>query len=156
MRYFDQGAKILDVGAGSGTTGAYLEKRYGVEVRSYEVLPPGENKYATMHNQREMGAALRIFNGRRLPDEGDAAHDTVIFNAVLHHAAQNTFALLGEAARIAKRYILLVEDLELGDDSTFRNGTRASVSDRNRLHEPKGIFRTHGEWTILIESRRVE
>ena len=148
-----QGSKILDVGAGSGSVGAYLEKRYGVDVRSYEVLPPGENKYATMHNQHETGAVLHMFDGRRLPNEADATHDTVIFNAVLHHAAHNTLSLLQEAARVARRYILLVEDLDLTDNGAFRNSTKLSVLERNRQHEPKGIFRTHREWAALIESR---
>ena len=59
---------------------------------------------------------------------------------VLHHAANLTVPLLRQAANIARRFILITEDID-------------GVTNRNILHahDPQGIFRSDPEWKQLFE-----
>ena len=58
---------------------------------------------------------------------------------VLHHAANSTAKLLHEAARVARKWIVVVEDLDTGANAK-----------RNTKHDPNGIFRRREEWESLF------
>ena len=47
-----------------------------------------------------------------------------------------------EAARVARRHILILEDLHIANHSRILR--------RNVMHDPQGIFRTLSEWLQLI------
>ena len=74
----------------------------------YGVTAPEENHWATNSGQRAS------FAGAHIPEAADSA-DVVMFNMVLHHAAGNTASLLSEAARVTRRWVLLLEDISLRD-----------------------------------------
>ena len=81
---------------------------------------------------------LNFFDGKRVPEK-DRSFDGVSFMGVLHHAANNTPSLLHEAGRVARRWIVVCEDLNVGSNAA-----------RNKKHDPRGIFRTHDQWVALF------
>merc|ERR1712048_782147 len=83
-----------------------------------------------------MGLNVNIFDGANLPEK-PLSFTAVFLVSVLHHAAENTSYLLTSAAAIARRWIIVVEDLDTGEPM---------IRERNREHDPGGIFRTDIEW----------
>ena len=67
---------------------------------------------------------------------------------VLHHAAENAAPLLREAARVARRHIVLVEDLRAFSEL---NPHDADIAVRNRRHDANRVFRAHHEWVHLLD-----
>ena len=151
---------FLDVGAGSGEITSYLERKYGLRGTAIDVTPPDANFWATgLENEAKSKAALKsgeyfdsrhhrvdVFNGKTLAYD-DGAFDLVLFNMVLHHAAANSQSLLKEAARVAKKYVLLAEDVAVP--------SKPWVMKRHADHDPRGIFRQESEWIALLEASGV-
>ena len=154
-----KGSRILDVGAGRGVFDTYLEKKYNVEIVCIDIVPSdcvrGLNNWASTKCKGSQGSSqfnssrtpgseytphkVGIFDGRTLTGHADASYDTVLFNSVLHHAAEKAPGLLAEAARVSRRWIVVNEDL----DAQF-------VRRRNFLHDRKGVFRTRQMWIKLL------
>ena len=67
---------------------------------------------------------------------------------VLHHAASSTPSLLREAARIARRWIVLLEDCDVTGTADYKIAT--ATMKRLHAHDPKGIFRTVPAWIALL------
>ena len=147
------GSRWLDVGAGSGEIADYLTRKYGVRITAYDVAPPVQNKWAT-DRRGALGAAQRlgfpvaVFDGQRLPAEESRSADVVLFNMVLHHAANSTPALLREAARVSQRWIVVLEDCDVTGDAS--DTVAKATLGRHRGHEPTGIFRTTAAWVALL------
>jgi ubiquinone/menaquinone biosynthesis C-methylase UbiE len=59
-----------------------------------------------------MAYPVKVFDGARLKFK-DKSFDVVLFNAVLHHAARNTIQLMKDACRIARKRVILIEDIGL-------------------------------------------
>eukprot|EP00316_Scyphosphaera_apsteinii_P000582 CAMPEP_0119325024 /NCGR_PEP_ID=MMETSP1333-20130426/64787_1 /TAXON_ID=418940 /ORGANISM="Scyphosphaera apsteinii, Strain RCC1455" /LENGTH=554 /DNA_ID=CAMNT_0007332885 /DNA_START=150 /DNA_END=1811 /DNA_ORIENTATION=- len=127
------GQSLLDIGAGPGWIAAYLMAKYGTRVVAYHapfssgcdafpLSPFGVNFF-----QEEVS-------------EPDMSFTAVSFMNVLHHAAQQTPSLLEQASRIAQRWILITEDIDLGFN-------RQSLKE----HDPKGIFRSRADWALLFK-----
>ena len=74
--------KVLDVGGGDGQAGRIAKKAAPSRVASLDVSGAGER-----------------FDGRNLPAAANST-DLVLFNYVLHHAADDTIPLLKEARRV--------------------------------------------------------
>ena len=130
-------ARLCDVGAADGSLTNYLAKAFDYEPRAYDVVTPEHNLYTvgkTMTN-------VSLFDGQSIP-EADRGCDLMLFAYVLHHAANNTFALLQEAVRATRGYVLVAEDLADPLD--------AERTARNLLHDKHGIFRTVSEWEALL------
>ena len=84
------------------------------------------------------------YDGRNLPFKKKNEFDLVIVNFVFHHASNNTLFLLKQIAKIAKKYVLVGEDLsELDYDMDWHK--------RNFDHQPGGVFRSDEEWQILFK-----
>ena len=135
------GASLLDVGCGHGFVDAFLAHKYSMEIVGYDI----PNSYQC----EEMMASslmLNFFNGSGLP-VGARSFDGISFMGVLHHAARATARLLEEAARVAREWIVVVEDLDIG---TARNAKR------NQKHDPRGIFRTNQSWLALFREHCAE
>tara|TARA_B110000211_G_C13918296_1_gene481531 strand:+ start:108 stop:785 length:678 start_codon:yes stop_codon:yes gene_type:complete len=71
---------------------------------------------------------------------------TVLLETVLHHAAEHALQLLSEAARVARQYVIVAEDV------LDRRASR-SVVDSYRAHDPWAIYRSTAEWVALGRGR---
>ena len=86
---------VLDIGCGDGVIASLVaEARPGLNVEGVEVL-----------DRESCRIPYRLFDGRRLPFP-DASFDAVSFVDVLHHT-DNIEALLAEAARVSRRYLII-------------------------------------------------
>jgi SAM-dependent methyltransferase len=103
-------AQVLDVGCGDGLIGALIrEHRPDVDMSGIDIAVRGDTHIP-----------VREFDGVSIPVEDQGA-DVVMLVDVLHHA-DDPMALLGEAARAARRAIVLKDVTPLGplSDSTLR------------------------------------
>lgn len=97
-----EAADVLDVGAGDGRIDALLlERRPDLRIRGVDVLIRPQSFIDVLP-----------FDGRTLPLP-DAAVDAVLFVDVLHHTTEPQ-RLLGEAARVTRRWIVLKDHLRDG------------------------------------------
>src|SRR5215204_1158263 len=92
---------ILDVGAGDGRTSAQLHSRLG-----------GCTVLADLKNHVRSHLPLVLCSGDRLPF-ADSTFDVVLLLTVLHHTSDPT-SIVREAARVAKRAVIVQEDMYLG------------------------------------------
>ncbi|HSW98863.1 MAG TPA: methyltransferase domain-containing protein [Candidatus Saccharimonadales bacterium] len=91
-----KGRRVLDIGAGSCHIAQTLAAKHGLAVTAVDVVD---------HNITNF--PLELYDGKRLP-YADGSFDAGLVVFVLHHAA-DAGALLGEAARVCKR-LIIVED----------------------------------------------
>jgi hypothetical protein len=119
---------LLDIGGANGYLGAYLSARHGLEVVVYDI--PFSTECKTFLNSI---FKVNFFFGD-IPERA-CSYDAVSFMNVLHHAANHTETLLKQASKIARRWILLTEDIDVGSN-------HAAL----RKHDPNGIFRSDAEW----------
>eukprot|EP00747_Dinoflagellata_sp_TGD_P170486 gnl/TRDRNA2_/TRDRNA2_202166_c0_seq1.p1 gnl/TRDRNA2_/TRDRNA2_202166_c0~~gnl/TRDRNA2_/TRDRNA2_202166_c0_seq1.p1 ORF type:complete len:238 (-),score=32.74 gnl/TRDRNA2_/TRDRNA2_202166_c0_seq1:26-739(-) len=68
--------------------------------------------------------------------------DIVLFNFCLHHAAGNTLRLLRDAKRVARKYVIINEDMQAQNFEQYRAQT---------WHDWKGTFRSLTEWKQIFE-----
>lgn len=142
--FWRAGSSVLDVGAGTGEIGLYLQSKYELVCSGVDVVKPEANKYAMgRKGDRREFLPIEIFDGASLPVPS-GSKDVVLFNAVLHHAANNTLGLVKEAARVARRFIVVLEDLHVPGHH--------GIDRRNFDHDPNGIFRTLWEWLRLFRN----
>jgi SAM-dependent methyltransferase len=90
-----EGATVLDVGTGDGSIAAAIrESKPGISISGIDVLVRD-------------GAAIPVapFDGVKIP-YADNSYDVVLFVDVLHHT-RNPQALLDEAARVARRCVII-------------------------------------------------
>ena len=86
--------------------------------------------------------------GTSLPYRASRFH-TVLLETVLHHAAEHALQLLGEAARVARRHVIVAEDV------LNRRASR-SVVDSYRAHDPWATYRSTAEWISLARRHGLE
>lgn len=97
-----QGARVLDVGCGDGSLASLImAKRPDVSLEGVDVLV-----------RPHTSIPVRQFDGVRLPYD-DASVDVAMFVDVLHHTA-DPMVMLREAARVARRGILIKDHLHHG------------------------------------------
>lgn len=95
--HIEERQQVLDLGAGTGWVGKRLAERKGCELRLVDVL-----------DCNETDLPLTVYDGKKIPF-GDKTFDVVTLVFVLHHAV-NQEEILMEAARVARRKVILVED----------------------------------------------
>jgi len=97
-----RGSTILDVGCGDGQIGANLANSgRDLSVRGIDVLI-----------RPQVHIPVTQFDGAKIPFE-DGSFDVVMFVDVLHHT-NDPSALLIEARRVTKRYLLLKDHFRTG------------------------------------------
>ena len=122
--------KVLDVGGGDGQVGRIAKKAApSIEWRSLDVSGAGER-----------------FDGRNLPAAANST-DLVLFNYVLHHAADDSIPLLKEARRVVKPNgrVIVVEDLRADDAAGLRHQDSEHKGCPRRC-----VFRTDNEWRAIF------
>lgn len=143
------GDRLLDVGAGDGEIGRYLEYKYGLSTSAVDIVAPENNKWAGGITAR---AKVDTYDGANLPAPSQS-FDVVMFNSVLHHAANNTPSLLREAQRVSRKWIIVLEDCNITQEAqSEKELTHAKrVSAKLARHDPNGIFRRQCDWVRLLE-----
>ena len=141
---------LVDVGAGTGTLTAVVAAVLDAQDIHLVDVDDGETNKglgsdATALFARSFDAfssqhPVRTFDGRTL-DFDDKTYDVALLTYVLHHAAGDTISLLKEAKRVARKYVVVLEDvIETEDDA------------KNAFaHDPRGTFRHRKEWGALFD-----
>ena len=106
------GSSILDVGCGTGYLPKYLEEMYGVKSNGLDVA-----------DFNETGIAFRVFDGVRIPLP-DQSFDHVMLSFTLHHA-HDPMTLIQECRRVARRSVLVFEDMP---DNRYGRTSSSSTS----------------------------
>ena len=141
---------LVDVGAGTGTLTAVVAAVLDApEIKLVDVDDPETNKGlgsdAAALFSRSLDAfssrhPVRTFDGRTL-DFDDDQYDVALLTYVLHHAAGDTISLLKEAKRVARNYVIVLEDVIDSEDDA-----------KNAFaHDPRGTFRHRKEWAALFD-----
>lgn len=123
-------ARVLDVGCGDGLVDHLtLQHRPDLTISGVDVLIRGHTHIAVMP-----------FDGRNIP-HGDGTFDIVMFIDVLHHT-HDPIVLLREAARVARRSIIIKDHILEG----FLAEPTLQFMDRtgNARH---GVALPHNYWT---------
>ena len=148
-QHFWTNLSLVDVGAGGAEITSYLTHKYGLSSRALDILPPEQNRFSLRKNEgnaaQQPMVPVEVFDGSHLPCADNSA-DMVLFNSVLHHAADDTEALLQEAARVSRRWIVVLDDLYIPSNK--------NVVARHHAHDPHGKFRRLDEWYNVLRSTR--
>jgi ubiquinone/menaquinone biosynthesis C-methylase UbiE len=95
--FIEKGAKMLDLGCGSGIVGKTFKNFFGAEVMGIDII-----------NSNISSIPFQIYDGKNIPFP-ENYFDAVLINYVLHHT-QDPITILKEAKRVGKK-IIIFEDL---------------------------------------------
>jgi hypothetical protein len=105
MRWFQANSaavtNVLDIGGGTGDKGDELKQLY--PSMAYDCVDLIQN-----------GRCQR-FDGERLSNFANKSYDVVMSVYAYHHAGDKTPALLAEAKRVARKWVLTLDDLKADD-----------------------------------------
>lgn len=142
-RHLERGMTVLDVGAGTGRISRWLTERVGVRPTLADV---------TEFGNRERGFPfVRMTDPLHVPVD-DGSFDAVVMLFVLHHVSRwrDQERLVREAARIARRRVLLIEDTPTsGVDRAFNVAWDWALNLRHGVAKPF-TFRTTGGWEVVF------
>ncbi|GHG14906.1 hypothetical protein CBQ26_18395 [Deinococcus indicus] len=151
--YVPAGRTLLDLGAGTGHTGALLA-RQGWAVTLADVPPhPGAwgqrlIAHPCARTLARRGGLTRVLVQGRLPFP-DAQFGTVLLAFVLHHCP-DPLAVLREAARVSGR-VIVIEDLEAGGRRPGRAGQWLDALLNLEAGHPHA-HRSQGDWHALFRA----
>ena len=141
---------LVDVGAGTGTLTAIVAAVLDApHISMVDVDDPETNRglgsdaaalFSRSFDAFSSQHPVRTFDGRTLDLEDDQ-YDVALLTYVLHHAAGDTISLLKEAKRVARKYVMVLEDVIASEDDA-----------KNAFaHDPRGTFRHRKEWDALFD-----
>lgn len=133
-----ESSELLDIGCGSGEIGADLTAS-GHHVVGVEVLA-----------RDTCAIPFARFDGRRLPFADDAFDGAVIVD-VLHHTADPR-AVLAEAARVTRRWVILKDHLAETGLDRLTLGVMDWVGNRQFGVGRDGAYLSREEWDAAFES----
>ncbi len=136
--FIEKGAKILDLGCGSGIIGEKFQEYFGAKVLGVDIV---DKRIAPLPFQK--------LERKDLPFEDDS-FDIVLISYVLHHTLDPIF-LLKEAKRVARR-IIIFEDLPEGIFSKLYckiHHFSYKIFFKDQGH---GEFKSEKEWKKIFES----
>lgn len=138
--YLERGAKVLDLGCGNLVAAQEIAEQARVRIVGLERLAFARRRLP-----------LVLYAGGTVPFR-DRSFDTVLLAFVLHHCEDGGVEVLGEARRIARRRILVLEDAY--DHLIERSLTRVVDRLLNRIENPSIPlplrFRPLHEWQRLF------
>jgi SAM-dependent methyltransferase len=131
------GSSVIDAGCGAGWVGAHLA-RLGHPVTGVDPL-----------DKRLADLPFRLGRAERLPFP-DGAADWVLFCCMLHHVeAASHEAILREARRVARRGVVVVEDVYEGTAGRRLTALVDRLLNLDPGRHPHANRRT-GEWVALL------
>ncbi|MGH9628878.1 MAG: class I SAM-dependent methyltransferase [Bryobacteraceae bacterium] len=135
--YLDRNDTVLDIGAGTGWVAKRLSERKGCQITLVDVLDCNETELP-----------LHIYDGETLP-YASKTFDVALLVFVLHHTL-NHEQMLREAARVARRAVIVVEDTPANPFERFVEWFWDSVlSIEHRFFAPHNYRRMSG-WRELF------
>jgi len=135
------GSSLLDIGTGPGIIAAYLQAAYGTTAVGYDVPSTSQCSWFLSSPFKVMFTRGSTFP--RIP-ERDKSFDAVTIMNTLHHVAELTPSVLQQAARIARRYILITEDF-------CEHPRSRHCLWLKREHDTKAIYRNVDEWRDMFK-----
>lgn len=143
-RFLHPPANVLDFGSGNGLTCNYVQKLSGVDIMGVDTV-----SYAAA------AIPLILYDGVTIPFANDT-FDTVLSLFVLHHCADPD-AALNECMRVARRQLVIVEDVydgRLSKDILYLDDWLANRIETSTVNIPFN-FRTVAQWHDTFEQRRL-
>lgn len=134
-----RGWEVLDLGSGTGRLSRWLASRAGVRPTLADIVEFG--------NRVRGFPYVRLEDPRSTPFE-DRSFDAVLMLFVLHHVPrwEDQEALLGEAARVSRHRLIVLEDTPLSRaDRVFNTAWDWALNLRHGVPKPFS-FRTVEGW----------
>ena len=132
-----QQVAVLDVGGGQGSLGKHARmaiKEPHRDLLHWDCIDVTQSRNCSRR-------CCTVFDGATLPHP-NRSKDLVLFNYVLHHAADATISLLQHARRVTRRHVVVVEDLK----ATSNRGVLSQFH-----HERMGTYRGETEWRAIFK-----
>jgi SAM-dependent methyltransferase len=140
----DGPCSILDVGAGDGYLGVFLEtNRPKTSVVGVEVEP------RLLSHPR---ASVALYDGLSLPFS-DRAFDFVLLTNVLHHA-QRMVDLFRESCRVGRRAVLIKDHVSRGHFDRWRLALLDILGNRRFGASVAGDYLDPERWNLVLEQAR--
>ncbi len=136
QNFIAKGAKILDLGCGSGIISKEFQNYFGAELIGVDIV-----------DRRVIDIPFQLVDGRNLPFP-DHSFDVVLISYVLHHSL-DPFSLLKEAKRVGEK-IIIFEDLPEGFFSKMFCQIHRIFFDNLFQNPSKTSFKTEKEWGRLF------
>ena len=139
----ETGSSVLDVGSGDGRLAAsILERRPDLSIHGVDVLV-----------RDDTAIPVQEFDGTTLPRESRSI-DTVIMVDVLHHT-ESPGALLREAARVARRQVILKDHYRRGVGAAPTLALMDHIGNARHGVASPGTYLSPPEWTALYRDSGV-
>ncbi len=159
-QHIPDGASVLDIGCGDGQR----LRELGLFVRQLQATGVDLCEREPSHTPLSGASTpqLLTFDGARLPFEDDS-FDVATLCYVLHHLTEpHAQAMLQEAARVAKRALILLEDSRPQRSLAYRLRDWAHATEANLGYEAESdhfrqnfihtMFKTHDQWINILSS----
>lgn len=149
-----KGNSLLDVGCGTGHISLLIKRNINIKVQMLDIHPRlgqwGQRLVAipcASVISKKYGLEYILYEGSTLPFKADS-FDTILLAFVLHHAV-NPEQLLNEAFRVAKKRIIVLEDLLEKKSKTSWKKFIDSMINLEFFQHPHAI-KSRDEWVKLF------